>query len=258
MDDLSILIIPPSVRRLAVSLLVFVAIVSTAAGVNVTETHVQNKVDLALLSTLKIGESMGGGSSEDLQPDNYRVAVGGVVENYTKWPLLLIGREVKSGKVTLPIGNVFSGFMEGFSSRKTSYTATGSWVRYSFQLDDDILAHVMYCAPFNFDFFKNKMAVAVCGADDVEKACRQMDAKTMYYDNDSPYVDRGNFEEEGERVVKCWDNVCMVGEMQGDHRPTVRVRVYPKYYHDLPYDVRSKGVVSEDSYKEFASSIVHA
>ena len=56
------------------------------------------------MSSLKVGDSMGGGSSEDLQPDSYRVAVGGVVENYSKWPLLLLTKEVKSGKITLPLG----------------------------------------------------------------------------------------------------------------------------------------------------------
>ena len=125
----------------------------------------------------------------------------------------------------------------------------------------------MYSAPYNFDFFLNKMAVALCeiNDDNDKKSCRHFDAKRMYYD-DSSSIDRKDFKDDPKNneiqntkndepwVSKCFDNMCVVGEMESDHRPTVRVRVYPKYFNDLPYDVKDKEILTSDVYQNFIQS----
>ena len=182
------------------------------------------------------------------------------------------------------VGSQWSAYLEFDSDPHSDFFPfhTGSWVRYSFQIDDDILFHFMYSAPYNFDFFLNKMAVALCeiNDDDKDNSCRHFDAKRLYYD-DSSSIDRKDFKADAENkkpslkmisfrgrkrglfekenqhekwVSKCFDNMCVVGEMESDHRPTVRVRVYPKYFNDLPYDVKDKEVISSNDYQNFVQS----
>ena len=57
---------------------------------------------------------------------------------------------------------------------------------------------------------------------------------------------------EGNYVKKCYDNVCVIGSMQASHHASIRVRVYPKNFHDLTTSVQNNMQVSKEKYEEFA------
>jgi len=211
-------------------------------------TYPNEEADMIMSRTIKPGASLRGRSIQEILPHNYIVAAAGTVENYTKWPLMLVTCEEASGKVTMPIVNVRPGIMEAFASRKTAWTATGSWARYSLMLDSDIMAHFMYSVPFNFDYYFNNLAVALCATK--SRLCQSMNAKNMYY-NDYPFMERRRYYSTMYPVKRCYDNVCILGSMQQSHHPVIRLKVYPKSYYDIPYSIRVNKPISPNEYESF-------
>jgi len=226
-------------------LIFLLASISTAYSFAINNLTDTKELELALSRLMKPGESLRGRSIEDILPNSYRVAASGAVENYTKWPLHLTSSEVASGTVTMPLSNVLPGMMEAFAARKTKVTATGIWVRYSLVLDDDMIVHFMFSAPFDFTYYPNRLALALCMTKN--DLCQSMTANNMYY-NDYPFMEKGDFYKAMIPVRKCFDDVCMIGSMLTSHQTIIRIKIYPKSFYDLSYSMKKEKAITPDEY----------
>ena len=219
---------------------------------NDTKTYALNP--WVLEQALTTGDSLKGTTIKGLQTGRYNVEASGAVENYSKWPLLIWTCESAAGYITKQLLNVLPGVIEGFASRKASDTAKGTWVRCSLVVDDDIMVHFMYSAPYSFDLHSNWLSVAVCAKRST--LCRSMNAKKMYY-NTYSFMDRKEYKDNMYPAKICYDNVCMTGSMLRNHHPTIRIKIYPKSYHNLNSSIKKKAIgIDAKEYEEFMKSIV--
>ena len=66
----------------------------------------------------------------------------GVVDNYSKWTLRITSTETKYGLLSHSLKDVNNGTREGFASHKYKAATVGSMLRFSFNLDDDVIVQV--------------------------------------------------------------------------------------------------------------------
>lgn len=214
-----------------------------------------------LTLSMERGATLKGKSIADLQDRNFFVRASGGFHNLLKWPLHLApkGEETHSGVINCPIPTtVKAGYVEGFASRKSDRAPTGTMVRHSWIVDDDIMIHFMYSAPFAFTYFnKNFLAVAACLESDQQ--CRSLEAYDMC-NNEFQFLKRKIFYDPEvdlkDPVGVCVDEVCVMGWMTTSHHPIVRVFAFPKNYYDLDFGVREKSGVSLDDYQWFVEHLV--
>lgn len=208
---------------------------------------------LQLEMGIKDGKSYGGKTLAQLQPRSYWVEVSGGVQNLSNRKLVALPKEVLKG-YTWHLPHINPGYSEAFLSIKNPLTATGVWVRYSFVLDDDLLLNFMFAAPFNFNHYDNMLAVGLCMR--TSKICRELTAENMYYKTYT-FVKKKLFKGlKNTPVNMCFDNYCVSGHMESDHRPIIMITLYPKSYMNLYPEVR-RYAIDMDHYTTFIRTIFH-
>ncbi|XP_057309393.1 tereporin-Ca1-like [Hydractinia symbiolongicarpus] len=212
-------------------------------------------ITLLLGTALTTGASLIGTTVTGLKSSSYRVSVSGSVENYSKWTLKLQTCEIKSGYMNTPLRTIVPGYREGFASHKTSNTATGSYVRCTFDPLNGDLIHIMYSAPYSFDFHANWLGFAICPKSSSE--CRSITADKMYYEKTS-YAKLKKFARSISQLRTCGTHFCMTGTMGTSHKPELDIRVYPTDYERLSTAVKkssAKNRWSKGDYETFVNSM---
>ena len=180
-------------------------------------------------AAISSGASLVGTTVGALQRPDYSVSVSGSLENYSKWPLHFKGCEMASGYMNVPMRSVASGLREGFASHKTSDSATGSWIKCAFTVNN-VMVHFMYSAPYSFDFHSNTLAFGVCPPHD--HSCSGFTASSMYYGSSS-YLARREYYYSVKTLKKCFMGICITGVMGTNHHPEIDMKVMPESYDDL-------------------------
>ena len=145
--------------------------------------------------------------------------------------------------------NVASGQKEAFASHKGGNSATGTWLRCTFKIKDE-LVHFMYSAPYSFDFHKNTLAVAVC--DGSSSDCQSMDANKMYYGT-KPFMVRHEYYNIIREISQCGKDFCIRGSMGNNHKPTIHLKFFPTSFDELATAAQGKvkGRWQPDDYEKF-------
>lgn len=202
------------------------------------DSHDRSWVTLIKMkNALDKGDSLKGKTVKGLQTGKYKVEASGAVLNFMKRPLHVQAVEAASGVINHPLPDVRSGIVEGFASRKSSDSATGTWVRYSLLSDNNMMVHFMYSAPYDFNLHKNWLSVAVCSRR--SSSCRSLDARKMYY-NKYGFLRRKVFSKDINPVGVCYIDRCLIGWMMSNHLPTMYLLLVPKSYYDLSEETRKR------------------
>lgn len=94
-----------------------------------------------LRHAIRDGYSLHGKTAEDLRSELTAVSAVGSLDNFSRWPLNFQQHEVESGQLLLLLRTVEPGKRE---RRKTIKSISGSQVHFTFEIDDDIIAHIAY------------------------------------------------------------------------------------------------------------------
>ena len=189
-----------------------------------------------LTGSIDAGSSLTGTTVEGLKESKYSVAVSGSVENYSTSSMRLDECEIASGYVNVPMQNVASGQKEAFASHKGGNSATGTWVRCSFKVKDE-LVHFMYSAPYSFDLHLNTLALAVCSASSAD--CYNLNANKMYYGNKS-FMTRHQYYRTIKEISQCGQDFCIRGTMGNNHKPTLHLKLFPTTFEKLAVAAQGK------------------
>ena len=156
---------------------------------------------------------------------NY-VSISGFVENYTKWPMIYNGCEIKRGQMNVPIRTVAPGLREGFASHRYGFTKYGSWIKCSFKVNK-AMVHYSYDVTAGY---KNTLSLAVCPAD--SDTCTDLNARKMYFD-EHDYIARRKYNDDVDTLKKCNKGICMIGVMGTSLQTEVFIKVMPESHADL-------------------------
>uniref|UniRef100_W4VSD3 Conoporin 2 n=1 Tax=Conus geographus TaxID=6491 RepID=W4VSD3_CONGE len=108
------------------------------------------------------GSSLHGDPLKDLADNTYWVTCAIQVENWTKFTLKTPGLMLRSGAHTTTPVVIEPGKREAFAVRKTAYTATGVSGTVSWEVNGNQQRFViMWSAPFNFDFYVNRLGLGM-------------------------------------------------------------------------------------------------
>ena len=206
-----------------------------------------------LTGTIDAGTSLTGTTVEGLKESKYSIAVSGSIENYSKHSLRLDVCEIQSGYVNVPMQNVASGQKEAFASHKGGNSATGTWLRCTFKIKDE-LVHFMYSAPYSFDFHKNTLAVAVC--DDSSNDCQSMDANKMYYGTKS-FMVRHEYYNIIREISQCGKDFCIRGNMGNSHKPEVDLALFPTTFDGLANEAKKAAIQERWDPQDYEDFIKH-
>lgn len=195
------------------------------------------------------GTSLAGTTVHALMASGYNVAVSGSVENYSQWPMILRHCDHEAGQTTIPMIDINTGKKEGFASHKTGHTATGVWV-YCLYAVNNKHVHIMYSAPYSFDFHSNWLALAITSS------ATTLDADKMYYKSYS-HMARQEYDDRVVPTEICRQGLCIKGSMGTSHKPTVTIQLYPQSFKNVSPSV-SKNLDSknaESKYEKFIDSL---
>merc|ERR1712002_978882 len=109
------------------------------------------------------------------------------------------------------------------------------------------MVHFMYSAPYSFDLHSNWLSVALCPHIDADKM----------YNNDYNFLSRKEFYYTTSPVKICYDNVCMIGVMEGDHTPIVHLSVYPRSYYNMDSSIKESlgESLTDHDYEDFIKDL---
>eukprot|EP00111_Clytia_hemisphaerica_P015534 TCONS_00045856-protein len=186
---------------------------------------------------ISAGASLVGTTVGALKRSDYSVAVSGSITNFAKWNMGLKQCVVESGYMNIPMRSVSSGKREGFAGHKEGNTATGNWVQCTYKiLNSNVIIHLMYSAPFSFDFHYNQIAVAICHSSD--SRCTNMKIGQMTNDA-RPYLARMDYYNTIRMLKLCKEGFCVTGVMGTSHHSEITWKVYPIIYDNLSNAVQS-------------------
>ncbi|OWF36767.1 tereporin-Ca1-like [Mizuhopecten yessoensis] len=167
------------------------------------------------------GTSLHGTSLNSLMDTlSYRNVIGMEVDNYSKWAMTSPIAYPDRGVVTLSPREVHSGQREAMLARKTSLTATGTQGTVSWLIDNRRVI-VMWEAPFNFDFYSNKLAVGIIPYGTHTSAMFDVMNKG------SGNFTRGVYDRNIHTIVYCDEDLCVEGTMGTSHKTQVHIQVIP-------------------------------
>lgn len=211
-------------------------------------------IEEALKFALVDGETLSGRTVESLRSPKTYVSAVGSVENFGKWIIKRVNCEIAHGSLQLPPRNVQPGEREAYASRSSSVVSLrGSWIRFSFLIDEDILLHVTYMI-YRFPFMKkNRLAIALCAIKDGR--CRSLSADKMLDEKHEFLVQQVIMDKLHSLPLRvCYDNMCVIGTMTYGYKPTIKIQLFPKCSFNL--SKRGKSVFerygfTHDDYKSF-------
>ncbi|XP_057291281.1 tereporin-Ca1-like [Hydractinia symbiolongicarpus] len=240
------------------AVLVLCLVGSTACRENDPKERKKRIIDAALApiigGAIVAGASLTGTTVAGLKSPSYTVSVSGSIENYSKWSIHLRQCQMASGYMNVPMRTIIPGYREGWASHKTGNTATGTYVRCTFQANNDLI-HIMYSAPYSFDFHSNWLGVAICPKNNGE--CKSMTADKMYY-RKSSFVSLKEYYRSISHLRQCRGDFCFTGIMGTSHKPEIDIRIYPRSYDNLSsavQDSSAKDRWSKGDYDGFINGI---
>ncbi|XP_060062561.1 tereporin-Ca1-like [Ylistrum balloti] len=176
----------------------------------------------AITGGIKDGTSLQG-TSLHAQMDSlhYRNVVGMEVDNYSKWAMTSPIAYPDRGVITLSPREIHPGQREVMLARKTGYTATGTQGTVSWLIDNRRVI-VMWEAPFNFDFYDNKLAVGIVPS--------SAHTSSMFdvMSGGSGNFTRGVYDSSIRTIEYCDEALCVEGTMGTSHKTQVHIQVIPR------------------------------
>jgi len=183
-----------------------------------------------IASGISAGTSLTGTTESALMAPGYSVAVSGSIENYTEWPMIFQYCKADAGKINKAMVTVQPGKKEGFASHKTAHTATGSWVYCLYKVNNKRV-HIMYSAPYSFDFYSNWLALALT------TSSVGLDAEEMY-DEDPSFMAKREYYDMVRPARICREGLCISGTMGTSHKTIVHINLYPRSFGNLSPSVK--------------------
>ena len=113
-----------------------------------------------LFDSLEVGDSVRGKLDQYLNMKT-RISVAAQIENYSRWPLYFYGYTRKTGRFGLVPRHVFNGTVERWMSQK-KFGLFGNQMQLKFFIQNITEIHVMYDAPYNFNFYSNVLSTIIC------------------------------------------------------------------------------------------------
>ena len=176
---------------------------------------------------------------------DYRVVCGIEIENWTKYPFGDPQTRLQRGYVSHPATTVQPATRGVMVGRKCGYTATGTSGTVSWLIGGDgRRLVVMWAAPFNFDFYSNRMALGF-----TEENCRDHGEhwfETMDHSQNADIVLGGNprinfnrmvCNDRNEEIIVNNDILEMSGTMGTVHKPEIRIIVKPRRWENLAHQL---------------------
>jgi len=179
---------------------------------------------------ISAGASLTGTTVSGIMASAYSIAVAGSVENFCKWIMIFDHCKPESGYMNVPMTNVGPGKEEGFASHKTGGTATGSWVYCLFHVNGKRV-HIMYSAPYDFNYHSNWMSLAITSN------AVHLDAHKMYYYN-YQYMVREEYYYKMKPAEICQQGLCIKGSMGTSHKPEIKIELFPQSFDDISPSVQ--------------------
>lgn len=175
----------------------------------------------------------------------YSVVCGIEIENWTRYRFGDPRTILQRGYVSHPATTIMPATRGVMVGRKCGYTATGTSGTVSWLIDGDgRRLVVMWAAPFNFDFFSNRMALGF-----TEKDCGYHGEhwfETMDHSQNADIVSGGrpriNFKrivcnDRNEEIIVNNDILEMSGTMGTVHKPEIRIIVKPRRWENLAHEL---------------------
>ncbi|XP_069136922.1 tereporin-Ca1-like [Argopecten irradians] len=176
----------------------------------------------AITGGIKDGTSLQGTHLSALMADlHYRNVVGMEIDNYSKWAMTSPVAYPDHGVITLSPREVHPGQREAMLARKTGFTATGTQGDVSWLIDGRRVI-VMWEAPFNFDFYSNKLAVGIVPAD------AHTNSMFDVMNKGTGNFTRGDYDNSVHTIEYCDEALCVEGTMGTSHKTQVHIQVIPK------------------------------
>ena len=116
----------------------------------------------AVTHLITAGPSITTSTATMIEECKYRVVAGLEVSNATKHRLISEGCYIHYGRIRVPPRSINPGTKETFIGQKTGYVACGTSGVTAWKIGTtNLRLYVLWSAPFNFDFYDNKLAIAV-------------------------------------------------------------------------------------------------
>lgn len=173
-------------------------------------------------SAIISGRSVAAATRAAITVSGYRVVVELVIENFSVWPLINPQAYPVDGKISYPPTPVLPGHRGAMVMHKTSYSIFGSHGTVSWEIPGHERVLIMWDAPFNFNYYSNKLALVFVNRD-LHYKSRADEMYDDYINNTSAY-----FHTSTAPIQRCDDFVCVQGTMGASHHPQIKLYLYPR------------------------------
>ena len=199
----------------------------------------------AVTHLITAGPSITVSTATMVEECKYRVVAGLEVSNATKHRLISEGCYIHYGRIRVPPRSINPGTKETFVAQKTGYVACGTSGVSAWKIGTtNLYLYVLWSAPFNFDFYDNKLAIGIISKEkkpDLAKTTfRKMYNENeewfklgAYYRNSIPiHIDEktGKFKAEGimGSTHKCVIQVTLLPLQEDDVAPSIKETAFSK------------------------------
>lgn len=142
--------------------------------------EIVDQTEKMLFESLEKGDSVLGKLEEYLNKDT-RISVAAQIENYSRWPLYFYGYTRKTGRFGLVPRHVLNGTFERWMSQK-KFGLFGNQMQLKFFIRHITEVHVMYDAPYNFNFYSNILSTIICDHQDEMQLGDNFSSKKVFED----------------------------------------------------------------------------
>lgn len=183
----------------------------------------------------------------------YKVAIAGEIENYTKWLIQLRRCEVaNNGALNVVPRSIHQGYREGFAGFKNKTTTSHAFHMFCTFHANDHYIHILFVTPKLSGEEHNSLAVAICP----EKVtyCKNFNSKVMYKGKVGLVKSAEFYDEHTKPLKRCYGDFCFSGIMGVTSQAIIDMKIFPKKYDDLSRHVvveSFKRHWSNDDYKKF-------
>ncbi|XP_046560556.1 tereporin-Ca1-like [Haliotis rubra] len=167
---------------------------------------------------------------------NHRVVCGIGVENCTKWALEDPRVTANGGLIHTPPQIIEPRSTDAMFAHNKAQTATGSYgtvtwkIKPSARPDACRSVVVMWCAPFNFDFFRNWLAVGITHPGTTDHQESFFDEMYVYDKGDGAVrYTRKQYSDENTAIEIFDEELTVDGSMGMSHRPEIKISVRQRF-----------------------------
>lgn len=169
----------------------------------------------------------------------FRVVAGLEVSNATKHRLIARGCYIHYGRIRVPQRSVNPGTKETFVGQKTGYVACGTSGVSTWEIGTTGLhLYVLWCAPFNFDFYSNRLAIGIVSDQDNPPVDKRT-FKRLYYDDPTWFARRAYYRDS--IPISKDDHTRrfrVEGIMGSTHKCVIQVTLLPLKIDDVATSIR--------------------